>query len=70
ITVLNYYKNYLNTNKNRNAFKVMWSFILLLIGNLAFIFVFIFDSLYAVGEIFTLLGFLLLLYTHHKVTHK
>ncbi|MBT3835892.1 hypothetical protein HOF54_01485 [Candidatus Woesearchaeota archaeon] len=48
----------------------MWSFILLLIGNLAFIFVFIFDSLYAVGEIFTLLGFLLLLYTHHKVTHK
>ncbi len=70
ITVLNYYKNYLNTDKNRNAFKVMWSFILLLMGNLAFIFVFVFESLYAVGEVFTLLGFLLLLYTHHKVTHK
>ncbi|PIN88044.1 hypothetical protein COV12_00615 [Candidatus Woesearchaeota archaeon CG10_big_fil_rev_8_21_14_0_10_32_24] len=68
--VLNYYKNYLNTNKNRNAVKVMSSFMLLLFGNISFIFVFINESLYVIGELFMLLGFLLLLYTHHKVTHK
>jgi len=40
LIVLNYYKNYLNTNRNANAYKVMLSFLFILIGNFFFIFVF------------------------------
>ena len=68
MTVLNYYKNYLNTKRNKNALMVMFSFILLLIANLSSIFVFLYQSLYAVAEVFLLAGFLLLLYTHYRVT--
>ncbi len=70
MTVLNYYKNYLNTDRNRNAFKVMMSFLFILIGNLFFIFVFIFESFYVFGEIFMLIGFLLLLSAYGKVKRR
>lgn len=69
LIVLNYYKNYLNT-KNKNAKKVMWAFLFILLGNLMFIFVFLFDQFYALGEIFLLIGFLLLLYTYSKVKKR
>lgn len=66
LIVLNYYKNYLNSG-NKNAWKVMCAFLFILLGNLFFIFVFLFDEFYALGEISLLLGFLLLLYTYAKV---
>jgi len=69
LTVLNYFKNYLNTNHNRNAFLVMLSFMLILFSNITFIFVFLWESMYVVGEAFLLLGFLLLLYTYRRVTN-
>jgi len=67
MTVLNYYKNYLNKNRNKNSFLVMWSFLLITVSNFFFIFVFIFDSFYVIGEIILLVGFLLLLYTYRRV---
>ncbi len=67
MTVLNYYKNYLNTNQNKNAFLVMCSFVLLLASHLFFIFVFLFQQFYVVGELFLLAGFLLLLYTYSNI---
>ena len=70
MTVLNYYKNYLNTNKNKNAFRVMIAFLLFLFGNFAFIFVFVAPALYVVGEILMLLGFLLLLKTYATIQKK
>tara|TARA_Y100000310_G_C20612320_1_gene778677 strand:+ start:346 stop:1089 length:744 start_codon:yes stop_codon:yes gene_type:complete len=70
LVVLNYYKNYLNTNKSKNAFKVMWAFLFILIGQFAYIFVFLKNWLYVFGEVFTLLGFLMLLYVYRKVTKK
>lgn len=69
-TVLNYYKNYLNTNRNRNTFLVMLSFLFILLSNLFFIFVFLFDSFYFIGELFLLVGFLLLLLAYSKVKRK
>ncbi len=68
MTVLNYYKNYLNTNKSKNAYLVMSSFFLILIGNFFFVFVFLKTNLYVFGEMFLLAGFLLLLYTYRKIT--
>jgi len=68
MTVLNYYKNYLNTNKNENAFLVMIAFIFMFLANLAFVFVFLWDDLYVLGEILLLLGFFLLMYTYRQVT--
>lgn len=67
---LNYYKNYLNTNKNKNAFKVLLSFLLILLGNFFLIFVFLEGILYVVGEILVLVGFLLLLYTYSKTRRR
>ena len=67
LIVLNYYKNYLNTNKNKYAWLVMFSFFFILIGNISFVFVFLMRGLYAVGEILLLLGFLMLLYTYRKI---
>ncbi|HIJ10456.1 TPA: hypothetical protein HA278_00235 [Candidatus Woesearchaeota archaeon] len=69
IIVLNYYKNYLNTNRNKNAFNVMVAFMFILVGNLFLVFVFLQEALYVVGEFFMLVGFLLILQTYHKVTH-
>ncbi len=63
LIVLNYYKNYLNTN-NPNTLKVMYSFLFIFIANLLFVFVFQFKNLYVVGELFQLIGFLGLLLTY------
>ena len=69
LIVLNYYKNYLNT-KNKDSFKVMVSFLSIFIGNLFFIFVFLFEGFYVIGEIFLLIGFLQLLYTYRKTMDR
>lgn len=70
LIVLNYYKSYLNKNRNRNTFLVMSSFLLILFSNLCFVFVYLFEGLYVFGEVFLLLGFLLLLYVYRKVVKK
>ena len=70
LVVLNYYKNYLNTGKNKNAFWVMISFLLILIGNLFFVFVFLVKSFYVLGQLSMLAGFLLLLYIYMKVVRR
>ncbi len=67
MTVLNYYKNYLNTNKNKNAWRVMVAFLFFLFANFAFIFVFLNARLYVVGEILMLAGFLLLMRTYARI---
>ncbi len=70
LIVLNYYKNYLNTNRNARAFDVMLSFLLILIGNLVLVFVFAIPTLYVIGQLFILFGFLLLLHTYRRVTKR
>jgi len=70
MTVLHYYKNYLNNDKNKSTFRVMTAFMLILLSNIAFVFVFVYSKLYVVGEILLLLGFLLLLYTYRKIVKK
>ena len=70
LIVLNYYKTYLNKNYNENTYLVMWSFILILFSNLFFIFVFAWENFYILGEIFLLIGFLLLLYVYRKVVRN
>jgi len=67
LTVLNYYKNYLNTKRNNNAFLVMIAFLFVLLSNISFIFVFLWESMYVAGEVFLLIGFLMLLYAYRKV---
>lgn len=70
MVVLNYYKNYLNKNKNKNALLVMVAFLLILLGQFFFIFVFVNNTLYLFGELFLLLGFLLIFYVYRKVVNK
>jgi hypothetical protein len=67
LTTLNYYKNYLNSKGNSKTLLVMAAFIFILFSNLSFIFVFLWDSLYVMGELFLLIGFLLLLYAYRQV---
>ena len=67
LIVLNYYKNYLNTNGNKKAYLVMISFLLIFISNIFFIFVFLVPGMYVIGEITMLVGFLTLLYTYRKI---
>ncbi|HLD79394.1 MAG TPA: hypothetical protein VJA18_02445 [Candidatus Nanoarchaeia archaeon] len=69
LIVLNYYKNYLTTGKV-NALMVLTAFLFILAGNLFLVFVFMESSFYAVGELFMLVGFLLLLYTYRKVIQR
>ena len=69
LIVLNYYKNYLNTS-NKNSYWIMLSFVFMLLGNLLIVFVFLTDSLYAVGEVLMLVGFLLLLGIYMRVTRR
>jgi len=69
LIVLNYYKNYLTTGKV-NALMVLTAFLFILAGNLFLVFVFMESSFYAVGELFMLVGFLLLLYTYRKVIRR
>lgn len=66
MVVLNYYKNYLN-NGNRNSYLVMASFLLILVGQFFFSFVLLWTDFYVLGEVFMLIGFLVLLYTYRKV---
>ncbi len=70
LIVLNLYKNFLNTNRNQNAFRVMAAFLFLLAGNILFIFIFIHEGLYVAAEILQLVGFLILLYTYRRVTKR
>ena len=70
MTVLNYYKNYLNSKRNKNSFRVMLSFLFILFSNNIFIFVSFYDKLYIVGEVIMLIGFLLLLSTYRRITKK
>lgn len=70
LVVLNYYKNYLNTNKNKRTLAVMISFLFILIGNISFAFVFLSQIFYALGEVLTLVGFLILLFTYQKITKR
>ena len=70
LIALNYYKNYLNTGKKRPAFNVMLSFLFILAGNLALIFIFASNRFYVLGEVLMLIGFLILLFTYQKVTGK
>lgn len=67
IIVLNYYKNYLTT-QSRNSYLVMNSFLLVLLSQFFFVFVFVWKELYVLGEIFLLIGFLSLLYTYRRIT--
>jgi len=67
MNVLNYYKNYLNT-RNKNAKSVLTAFITLLVGHLFFVFVFLFPSFYVFGQIFVMIGFLMLLSVYSRVT--
>jgi len=70
MTVLNYYKNYLNTDGNKNALRVMIAFLFFLLANFAFIFVFLFPGLYIWGEVFMLAGFLLLMKTYARIQRR
>lgn len=67
LITLNYYKRYLNQDRNKNTLLVMLAFLLIFISNVFFIFVFATQLLYVVGEIFLLAGFLLLLYTYSRI---
>ncbi len=69
LIVLNYYKNFLTTRK-KNALRVMTAFLFILAGNLFSVFVFWNNSLYVVGELLMLMGFLLLLYTYRAVVRR
>ena len=70
LIVLNYYKHSLNIAKKRNALLVMLAFLLILLGNLFFVFVFLQNGLYVIGELFQLAGFLLLLYVYSTVIRR
>jgi hypothetical protein len=70
LIVLNYYKNYLNSNKNKNSYYVMVAFLLLLLSQLFFIFVHINNGAYFFAEVFLLMGFLLILKVYGKVTRR
>jgi len=69
LIVLNYYKNYVTTRK-KSALKVMTAFLFILTGNLISIFVFLQNGSYVVGEVLTLVGFLVLLQTYRQVMRR
>ncbi|MDO8656133.1 MAG: hypothetical protein Q7K45_02760, partial [Nanoarchaeota archaeon] len=68
LITLNYYKNYLNSNQNPNAFRVMSAFLIMFFANIFFIFVFLVEDFYVIAEVLLLVGFLVLLYTYYKIT--
>ena len=70
LTVLNYYKNYLNTDRNKKALSVMVSFLFIMFSNMAFVFVFVSNKLYVIGEVLMLIGFLVLLHTYRGITRR
>ena len=54
LIVLNYYKNYLTTEK-KSVFKVMTAFLFILAGNIFSVFVFLQNGSYVVGEVLILI---------------
>lgn len=69
LIVLNYYKNYITTKKS-SALKVMAAFLFILAGNIISVFVFLQNGSYVVGEVLTLVGFLILLQTYRQVMRR
>ncbi|MEK6905633.1 MAG: hypothetical protein AABX24_04495 [Nanoarchaeota archaeon] len=69
LIVLNYYKNYLTTEK-KSVFKVMTAFLFILAGNIFSVFVFLQNGSYVVGEVLILIGFLILLQTYRAVVRR
>src|SRR3989344_5183194 len=69
LIVLNYYKNYLTTQKS-SALKVMAAFMLILAGNIFSVFVFLQNGSYVIGEVLILIGFLILLHTYRAVVRR
>ncbi len=69
LITLNYYKSYLN-NQNKNTFRVMLAFLLMLLANLFFVFVFAWEGFYFFGELVLLIGFLALLFTYTSVVAR
>lgn len=69
LIVLNYYKNYLTTEK-KSVFKVMTAFLFILAGNIFSVFVFLQNGSYVIGEAFILIGFLILLQTYRAVVRR
>ena len=67
LIVLNYYKNYLNNNKNKNTLLVMKAFMLIFLSQLLFLFMSFWNGLYFVGETLLLAGFLLILYVYRRI---
>ena len=70
LIILNYYKNYLNTNKNKKTLQVMFSFVSVMIGNIFMVFTVILPGFYVVGEFFMLVGFLTLLAVYMQVLRR
>ena len=66
LIVMHYYKNYL-MSRSKHALRVMWSFGSLMIAQVFFLFIFVMPGLYFIGELFTLLGFGLILYTYVSI---
>ena len=69
LIVLNYYKNYLTTEK-KSVFKVMTAFLFILAGNIFSVFVFLQNGSYVIGEVLILIGFLILLQTYRAVVRR
>jgi len=69
LIVLNYYKNYLNNN-NKNTLKVMIAFLFAMFANIFFIFIFVWEGFYFIGQTVLLIGFLGLLTTYTKIMRK
>ncbi len=69
LIVLNFYKNYITTRKT-STLKVMSAFLFILAGNLISVFVFLQNGSYVVGEVLTLMGFLILLQTYRQVMRR
>ncbi len=69
LIVINYYQNYLN-NENKNTYKVMVAFLLILFAHILFTFIFALPELYVIGQLLLLLGFIILLYTYAKTVYR
>ena len=69
LIVLNYYQNYLNS-RNKNTFRVLLAFSSIFVSHVFFVFVFAHPLFYALGQLFLLAGFMMLLYTYHQVVKK
>ena len=69
LIVLNYYRAYLTTEK-RNTYLVMSAFLMLFMSYISFILIVFLPEFYIIGQLFQLLGFMVLLYTYNKITRR